>query len=443
MREGTKDTAIALTSRLAVVAFGIGIQSALAWLLGTDGRGSYAVCLIFATILGLIFTLGSDRAGQYFVASGRMSRSEGVTSSLILLLGGAAVAMIVGRALMMLDLPFFEKADRSSFIVSLGIIPFVGLNNAYTLYFVGLRRFKWMAVVQVVNIAVHFLATLVLVLWLRLGVNGALASIIVAGLTTSVVALSLLRREGALRSCRRSAIGYRSLLSYGMRFLVAKLSNVLNLRVGTMILAFFVAPSDIGLFAAASALVMRVTIVPKATEMALFSRVAGHSDGRPELVTQAGRVSALFAGAVLVVMAVVAVPLVRILLSDEFLPAVPLIWIIIPGVFLRASTIVYSAYFMGTNRPAICSTSVGIGTLVNIVVLMLLLPVIGLAGAAWAMTAGYAAGAIILVASFGRVTGRSFRESWTLRSEDLALVRSIPGQLRRGGDRGQAAEEDR
>jgi O-antigen/teichoic acid export membrane protein len=186
---------------------------------------------------------------------------------------------------------------------------------------------------------------------------------------------------------------------------------------------------------------MRVTIVPKAVETALFSRVAGHEEGRPELVAQAGRVSAIVAAVALGVLAAVAVPLVRLLLSAEFLPAVPLIWIIMPGVFLRASTMVYSAFFMGTDRPAVCSVAVGLGTLTNVGVLLLLLPVIGLAGAAWAMTAGYLVSAAVLVVSFRRATGRPVRDTWAIRREDLALLRDVPRYLMQAGRRGAAVAD--
>jgi len=432
MRDGTRDTAIALGSRLAVLAFGVAIQSALAWLLGTDGRGSYAVCLIFATVLGIVFTLGADRAGQYFVASGRMGRSEGVKSSLVLLLVGAVAAIVVGRLLMALDLEFFHKAERSSFLISLGIIPFVGLTNAFALYFIGIRRFKWMAVVEVVNIGVHLLATLVLVMGLKLGVNGALFSIIIAGVISSLVSLALLRNEGALESCRRSREGYRELLAYGLRVLVAKLSAVVSMRIGTMLLAFFVVPSEIGLFAAASALAMRVIVVPRSVEKALFSRVAGDERGRPELVAQAARANMLVSGAALALLCVFVVPLVRVLLSKAFLPAVPLTLIIVPGVFVRAATTVFSAYFMGTGRPAVSSVAVGLGTLVNVAVLLVLLPAIGLSGAAWAMTAGYVATGIVFIVTFRRATGQTYGETWLPRRDDVRLLMTLPRMLRRG-----------
>jgi len=430
VREGTKDTAIALSSRVAVLLFGIAIQSALAWLLGPDGRGSYAVCLLFGTLLGVVFTFGVDRAGQYFVASRKMEKAEGISSSLLLLLMGSAVGIAVGRALMLTGMDFFNKADHSSFLISLAIVPFVGLNNAFVLYFIGLRRFKWMAVVEVVNIAAHLVLTLVLVLGFGMGVNGALLAIVAAGVTSSGVSVALLRREGALRVVRRTPGAYGRLLSYGARFFVAKLSNVFHFRIGTMILAFFVEPSAIGLFAAASALVMRITIVPKSVETALFSRVAGHSKGRPELVAQAARLSAMTAGVALVLLALVARPLVRVVLSPSFLPAVALVWVIIPGIFLRASTMVMAAYFMGTDRPAVCSFSVGLGTLANLVLLLLLLPVMGLSGAAWAMTGGYLVSSLILVLAFARASGQGFRETWLPTREDVRLLRELPAHLR-------------
>ncbi|MCK5596093.1 MAG: hypothetical protein KAJ04_01480, partial [Candidatus Eisenbacteria sp.] len=68
---GARDTAITFFTRLSVMAASLGIQSALAWLLGPAGRGSYAVCILFAMMLGVVFALSVDRAGQYLIASGR------------------------------------------------------------------------------------------------------------------------------------------------------------------------------------------------------------------------------------------------------------------------------------------------------------------------------------------------------------------------------------
>jgi O-antigen/teichoic acid export membrane protein len=435
MKGGARDTAIALSARLGVLALSVGIQSTLAWMLGPGGRGSYAVCLLFATLLSTAFTLGMDRAGQYFAASGRMDVSESVRATIASMIIGSLAAIAVGRLLMLSDLSFFAKADRSSFYVALAIIPVAALQNSLVMLLVGMRRIGWMAVVSLTSVAVQLAAALVLVLGLRLGVNGALLSVIVAGAAAIAVALRLLARAGWASRGPVSWAAIKALAAYGVRYYVAKLSNLVHFRVGTLILAFFAGAPEIGLFAAASQLVSKVTLISKAVETALYARVASDEGGRPLLVAQTVRVTVLAAGLLLVLITALSRPIVTVVLSPRFLSSLPLIWIIAPGILVRSASNVLMAYFMGTNRPAVCSWSIGLGVLVNVVGIVALLPPLGLSGAAWAMTAGYAMSGLVLVASFRRVTGTRLADLWKPRRGDLVAVaeaiRGVRGALGR------------
>lgn len=422
MQSGARDTAVSFSSKLAVLAISVAVQSTLAWMLGPDGRGSYAVCLLFSMVLAVVFTFGVDRAGQYFAASRKIPVERAVTGTLVALGVGAALAVILGYLLTRTGLAFLEKAEPSSFLLALAVIPIVTFHNALVLLLVGLRRIGWMAVVTIVNVAVQLAAALVLVWALGLGVNGALGAVIAAGLVSTAISLVYLRRSGALARCRATGSDYRALVSYGLRYLVAKFSNIFYFRVGTIVLAFFVDPAGIGLFAAASTLISRVVLLPEALETALFPRIAGDERGRPELVAQSARATALVVGPGLVLLVALSGPIVRILLSPSFLPSLPLIWIIAPGIFFRATSKVLVPYFMGTDRPAVCSWAVGIGTVVNVACVFLLLPLVGLSGAAWAMTVGNLASSLILVVAFHRVTGSGFAETWLPGRADVALL---------------------
>jgi O-antigen/teichoic acid export membrane protein len=433
MKEGAQDTAIAMSSRLTVLVVSLAIQSLLAWLLGPEGRGAYAVCLLFATLLAMVFTLGVDRGGQYFAASGKLSPAASITSAVVLLAIGSVVGVGVGRAIMATNAAFLSRADHSSFIVALALVPVVAFQNAFVTFLVGLRRFGWMAVVEVANVVAQLAAALVLVRVLGLGVNGALLSIAAAGLVSSMLAVRYLRRSGALAWRRQEGTTYRAITSYGLRYFVAKLSNLFHFRIDTMLLAFFVGSAEIGIFAAASSLVTRILLIPNALERALFSRVAAHRAGRPELIAQAARISGIVAGVALGLLVVLSEPLVRVLLSPSFLPALPLIWIIAPGVLVRAASKVLMPYFMGTNRPSICSWSVGIGTLANVAAQLVLLPSMGLRGAAVAMTTGYAISGVMLVLAFRRASGLKLLETWAPRRADVALLFELMGHLRRRG----------
>jgi O-antigen/teichoic acid export membrane protein len=432
-RSGVQDTAAALSSRVASFAISLGIQASLAWFLGPAGRGSYAVCLLFANLLGLGFRFATDLAGRYAVASGRMTKPEAVWSTASALLVASGLAIVAGRLLMETDLPIFAKASRSSFLVALAVIPFTVLGQGCVSMLVGLGRISWMAVMMAAAFLAQLLAVLVLVRGFDLGVEGALAAVTAAGSTRIVFTVIALRQEGAFARVRLRLAHYRLLVSYGLRAYVHRVGNTINVRVGTMVLAFFATPAEIGIFAASSGLMTQLLLLPNSVSNTLFSRVAADERGKPEVVSQAARITGMVAGAGLVLLCALARPIVALLLSPRFLAGVPLIWIMAPGVFLRATWKILIPFYMGTNRPGVCSWAVGAGIVVNVGSLLLLLPAIGLAGAAWAMTLGFLTSSIVLVAAFRRVTGMGLAETWFPRAGDVARIGRAIADLRSQG----------
>jgi len=418
---GARDTAITFFTRLSLMAASLGIQSALAWFLGPAGRGSYAVCILFAMMLGIVFTLSVDRAGQYFVASGRTSVGDGVVATLFTVLVGSVVGVAVGYALIGSGAEFFAKASIISFRFALILVPLNVMSDSLLLLLMGIKRFGWMSRMAITRVLVHLGATLALVWGLGLGVPGALAALMLGNLVAIVTGVSLLRREFDLSVSRLNLKHCSAMLSYGARYWVANLSNQVHFRIGTIVLAWFVSSVEIGFFAAASGLVARVLTVPDAIEGALLPRVA--------------RLSFFVCGVLLVIVVVISRPLIIVLFSRSFLPAVPLIGIIALGVFLRSGSKVLMPYFMGVDRPAVCSWAVGLATAVNLGVLLVLLPVMGLPGAAWAMTTGYVVSTLVLAIAFRRASGMGFGETWLPRREDASFLLNIV----RGATRGSRA----
>jgi O-antigen/teichoic acid export membrane protein len=363
-----------------------------------------------------------DRAGQYLIASGRAEVVEGVLVTLSAGLAGAAVGVVVGFLLIHSGAEFFTKATPLSFKLSLILVPLNILTESLVFLLMGIRRFSWMSRIAITRVLTHLVATLVLVLGFGLGVNGALIALMTGNVAAVAVGLGFLRREYGLTPRRLRRRDFTELLSYGIRYWVANLGSQMNFRIGTLVLAWFVTTPEIGIFAAAASLVARVLLIPDAIEAALLPRVAGDPEGRTELVSRVARLSLIVCGAVLAALVLVSRPLVAILFSRDFLPAVPLIWMMAIGMLVHAGSKVLVAYFMGINRPAVCSWAVVSAVVSNFIALVLLLPAIGLPGAAWAMTIGYLARTTVLVLTFRATTGNGFRKTWALRRSDFALL---------------------
>jgi len=422
---GARDTAITFFTRLSVMAASLGTQSALAWLLGPSGRGSYAVCILFAMMLGVVFALSVDRAGQYLIASGRARVVDGILVTLVAGLAGSALGVAVGYVLIQSGVEFFTKATTLSFRLSLILVPLNVLSESLIFLLMGIRRFAWMSRIAVVRVITHLAATLVLVWGLDLGVNGALVALMLGNAVSIAVGLSFLRSQYGLAPRRLRRRDFAALLSFGIRYWVANLGSQMNFRIGTVVLAWFVTTPEIGIFAAAASLVSRVLLIPDAIEAALLPRIARDPEGRSELVAQVARLSLIVCGVVLAVLVIVSRPLIALLFSRDFLSAVPLIWMIAVGMFVHAGSKVLVAYFMGINRPAICSWAVVSAILANFGALMILLPAIGLPGAAWAMSIGYLVRTTVLVLSFRSVTRKGLWETWLPRRADIALLRDL------------------
>jgi O-antigen/teichoic acid export membrane protein len=89
-------------------------------------------------------------------------------------------------------------------------------------------------------------------------------------------------------------------------------------------------------------------------------------------------------------------------------------------------------FFMGIDRPAVCSWAVGLATAANLGTLLLLLPVMGLRGAAWAMTVGYVVSATVLVLAFRKASGMGFSQTWRPRRDDVLFLRDAAKDSLRG-----------
>jgi len=430
MASGVRDFNVTLASRLALLAIGLGTQSCLAWVLGPSGRGAYAMCLVFASILSLVFMIGSDVACIYYVASKRFSLSQGVVQTFVS--GGIGSVLAVGAGVLVLQLPleFVTKAGRESLYLALVSIPIGFWGGTLFNLLVALQEFVSYAIVATLASLVQLALILGLVWGLDWGVNGALLATIAQNVLTMGMLLVLFRRRHGLQWVKPTVSGLWETFHYGIRYYLGKISNEVNFQMGTMILSM-TAPRDlIGLFDMAAQLTARAMTLPDVLATIMVPRVAGDPQGRPALVAQCARVVAVVCGAMLLVLVIFATPIVRILFSPAFLPSVPLIRILAAGVFIRCAAKIFATYLTCTDRPGLASAATASGMVVNVALLLALMPVIGLAGAAVAMVGNYVVSSAILTIGFQRISGLGVRATWAPRWSDWAPLAAVWRRVR-------------
>ena len=429
MASGVRDFSVTIVAAIVALITGVGAQSCLSWILEPEGVGSYVVVILFEAVLSWVCLVTGDVGGRYLVAAKKLTLSEGMINTFILMTGGSLLAIVAGLIILQLPLSFVSKASPLAFYIALAGVPLMAIAGLSINMMIAISEFGWRAVIQICAAFAHLVLTLLFVWYLGWGVEGALLAVFTPYLLTIIAVLIFFRGKHGLHWVRPRLKTLYEIFHYGLRYYVFKISNRVNIKVGSIVLALFATKPEIAFFSRAISVVSRVEMIPNTLASVLMPRVAGHKKGRPELVAQSARLSGLVCGAALLILAVFAKPIVALVFSPKFLPMVPLIQIMAFGVTIRCACKIFLPYILSKNHPGIASLAVAAGMGVNLLLLWLLLPVLGLTGAAISVLVSYLVGSAILSVSFQRFSALGVGQLWRYQRDDWVLLRDAFGQM--------------
>lgn len=225
MSSGIKDFTAIFNGRIITVCLSIGTQSCLARFLLPDGRGSYAVCLVFSTLLGLVFSFGCETAFVYFVASKRFNISEGITYTFII---GLVVSLAdICTGLIILQLPFSFTAKATSGALHLAILytPIALFATIFLQLLTSLGKFRIFAVFTILRELNRLVFVLIFVLGFSQGVEGALLASITSDTVIIILTLRFYLLNCGVTWIKPKFDDLREVFLYGTRYYLGRLSN--------------------------------------------------------------------------------------------------------------------------------------------------------------------------------------------------------------------------
>jgi O-antigen/teichoic acid export membrane protein len=423
---GVRDTSIMLVTKVVALIIGF-LASAyfIPLLLGPEGKGSLSTATAFASLLTVIFMLGTDVGCLYYVAARKLSPSEAVAAMLLYSLAGSVVAVGVGLGLMWFSgLEYFTKAPAMAFYLAVLSIPLSFFGGTLTGFLSSLGEFLWFAIISTACVLLGLAGVLVFVGLLGWGVEGALLSLILMDVLSMVSTLTILRRRYNLGWTWPSAANLRQTFSFGVRYYFGKISNNVNFQLGTLVLAsmHYDSREDIGFFSQSMTLVSAVLVVSEAVGTVLLPRVATDEHGRVQLVAQCIRGVGVATAVLLAIGCALCQPFLALALP-KFLPCVVLILALAPGFLIRATSKVVVPYLHSRNRVGITSWATAAGVVANLAGLWVALHYTNPDMAAVVgVVANYVVSSVILAWAFREASGLGLRETWLPRWSDVTWI---------------------
>lgn len=350
----------------------------LARWLGPSGRGDYAAITAYMVVALIICELGLGSSVVYHISRNIPAQADYVKTATALLLPMALVAAvasaILGQAL------FGNSGDRHRAFIFIPICIALSLIGApATGALQSLAIVRWNAVR--VLVPVLFLI-LVLITESRASLDAASAiiALAIALAIQTCVAWLLYLRSYAARS-RFLPASVVPMLRYGLLNMSSTTPNSLNGRVDQLVLAFVVSSAALGQYAVAVSL----SLLAAPFAMA-FGYVAFPSIAKGETVSQTIRTAArgsLFVSLVVVIAVVALAPFAVPLVVGSGYRIVPqLLLLLAPGAVVFSVNRVLGDLLRGLGRPGLVAICEWLGVSLTVAGLIVLVPYLGVAGAA-------------------------------------------------------------
>ncbi|GEM_PF-3938582 len=406
-------------ARLAKLAMAITAGWILADALGPEDRGAFGLILLLtSSFLFKVSNLGISGANQVLVARTPAQASAAAAGALWIGLGLGMTVSLAAVLLFPLWGPAQLHQDRIDLRVGLmlAVFPLVPCINQFESILLGQQRFRYVNAVHLASTAFFLVSLAVVLLWLRKGLDGAIACAVSQTLLNFLCfALPCIRGI----PLKPDLSFFRIQLRLGLALEAVNFLAYLGAQASDMLLApLGVKMSAIGNCFEASK-IEQTLILTDSTTPVLLSGISSMPADQARAATARACRTMLFLQA----LAALAAWGVLAWLYPLLLPAYSLvpasIVFLVPGVIVVSIPKVLACYSLSVGKPLYGLYVTGTACVVAVTASLILIPSHGIHGAMAASSLGYAAEAAVSVAVFRRLSGAGLLETLVVTPTDL------------------------
>ena len=430
-----------LAARLMVLLLGLVSAIVLARVLGPEGRGVFALVLILPGLAVTFGRLGVEEATTVYAGVMPAHRQALFWQSAAMALALGGILGILGMLYVSAGTPGLDglvRAPHWMYFVPLATVPLVISAQYWLALLRGMNRILTMNVIEVLTKVTSVGVILVLVLWLGLGVPGAIWSNLTVEVGMVVALAWCLVRAGVVGRPTLSRALWKRTFGFALPAYGATLAAYLNYRIDEVMIARYLEPEALAFYVIAVGLAERIWILTGSVANALLPHLTNNADRDPMVVAEVARHVLLWTGLACAGVFAVSDVLLPILFSQNFAPAVaPLRWLL-PGIFTLSVGKVVAAELLARQKPRLLLMTAVVGAVANIAANVVLIPRMGITGAAIGSSWSYTLMSCLLVGFYLRETGLPARvliPRWSDHRPYLAVL--IRFAKLRGSRRGE------
>jgi O-antigen/teichoic acid export membrane protein len=363
--------------------------------LGPEGKGIIELALLLPGMLSLFLNGGIGVANVYFAGTRHLDvpvlTENSVKFAIVsTILGGLIVGVLIASGWLLVLVP-----GISIWLILLALlgVPCRLLSGYLSGILLGLQRIITVNMINLVQAMLTLVFTILLVIGLKVGLNGPILSSLGAGMAGLIILIIILRRAGGVFKPCRNPSAMRSLLSFGLKGHIGNILQFFNYRLDMFFVNYFMGTANVGIYGVSVGFAEMLWYFPNAVGFVIFPKATATkpevmSAFTPKVFWITLGVTAL--GAIGLV--VLGKSLIQLIFSLKFVGAYLPMLVLLPGVILLGGAKVLTNEIAGRGYPQYNSMNAGIALILTVIFDLILIPRLGILGAALASSISYAVG---------------------------------------------------
>lgn len=404
-------------------------------ILGPAGRGQIALCAMVTALGSMLGGLGGEIPIILWSAKARDRLSHWFPAVFLWAILGAASASGVWMLAYRLWHPVFLRGVTPALAVIVAVaIPANIFFNDLIAVLTGFERFRVRAAIAFATQVAELVSIIAFMAFLSRSAVAAVAGMCVGLVAGGAIALGVLGSTITRRwNLGRASERLLPALSLGVRGQLGNLATFFTYRLDVFVVNFFLGPSDVGVYALGVVVAEALWQVPQAAAVALFPRTARtEAAGSAEFTCAVSRHVLFIASLIGVALAIAAPVVIPLIFGGRFRPAIAVVWWILPGTVALSLGKLMSADLAARGKPEFSSIFAIAALAVTVALDFLLIPRMGIRGAALASSTAYFIDSLLLALKLRQLLAVGWSDLVILKRSDLALYRRFWARYKHG-----------
>lgn len=396
------------STRLVVAVLALISSILLARFLGPEGRGLLALVQLLPELVMIFALLGFDQAYAVYAGLEPERRCSMLWQSATIAVVVGGITAIICSLYIYFGAPGFESLIHGPFwlyILPLAIIP-ISMTGAYWCSILrGMNHILLLNGIELGSKIASLTLIIILVGWLDLSVGGAVLTNVGMSIGTLILLIFLFRQMNIWGKPLFDWFLLKKAGRFALPVYFGTIMSYFNYRIDQLIVAILLPPAQLAFYVLATSLAEQLWILTGAVTTALLPHLTNSNERDPTLSAIIARHVMVWTGMACCLLFFLAEVLVRVMYSNAFVETVaPLRWLL-PGVFTLSIGKVLVSEILVREKAQVTMWIAVVAAFINIIGNLVLIPHMGISGAALASSLSYTLVSIMVIWIYVRETG--------------------------------------